>query len=160
MYKYLCLIILLFLIYGCRKVNEEHKISAEKFFRGVYGCNPSVVDNLAADNIYITYPIFEELFNTPKIKGRKAVKDFVTGFCNRWKDAQINIHESIAEANEVVLIWSFKARRVISSSNGTDSTGHMQSWGGITLYRFNDEGKISAEIGEESAPGPFERSFR
>ena len=28
----------------------------------------------------------------------------------------------------------------------------------ITLYRFDDDGKISAEIGEEGAPGPFERS--
>jgi hypothetical protein len=36
-------------------------------------------------------------------------------------------------------------------------TNEEHSWGGITLYRFDEEGKIVAEIGEESAPGPLER---
>ena len=35
--------------------------------------------------------------------------------------------------------------------------GREYSWGGITLFHFNESGKIIAEIGEESSPGPFER---
>ncbi len=159
--KCLWIIIIISIIIGCskngEKLNDEHKILAEKFIRGVYGCEPSVVDEFAADSVFITYPIFKELFNKPVIKGREAVKDFANVFCKRWKEAQITIHQSIAEGNKVVFVWSFSAIRVTTPGDA-DSGGSRQSWGGITLYRFNDAGKIVSEIGEESSPGPFKRS--
>jgi hypothetical protein len=127
----------------------ERKALAERFFRGVYGCDPSVVQELGGDDIVISYPIFQNLFDTPAIRGREAVEQFATGFCNRWKDAQITIHEAVAERDNVVLVWSFQARNVES--------GQQAAWGGITLFRFDGTGKIVAEIGEESEPGPVER---
>ncbi|MHC4090927.1 MAG: nuclear transport factor 2 family protein [Planctomycetota bacterium] len=127
----------------------DRKALAEQFFRGVYGCEPSVVPDLGADSILISYPIFEDLFNTPAIRGRENVEEFARGFCSRWKNAQITIREAIAEGDRVVLIWSFRARNVAS--------GQESSWGGISLFRFDDAGKIIAEIGEESDPGPLER---
>ncbi len=127
----------------------ERKAVAERFFRGVYGCEPSVVPELGGDDILISYPIFEDLFDTPAIRGRESVEQFATGFCSRWKDAEITIHEAIAEGDRVALLWSFQARNVAS--------GERSSWGGITLLRFDGTGKIVAEIGEESEPGPVER---
>jgi hypothetical protein len=138
-------------------MEAEHKALAERFFRGVYGCDPSVVDDLAGDDIVVSYPVFEKLFNTPAIRGREAVKEFAIGFCKRWTDAQIIIHETVAEEDRVILIWSFRARNVGSGQQGKPSTYQEHSWGGITLYRFDEFGKIVAEIGEESEPGPIER---
>ena len=74
---------------------------------------------------------------------------FVMNFSKRWKNAEVTIHEEIAEGNRVVLLWSFKADQV--------SNNQPSSWGGITILRFNKAGKIVAEIGEESEPGPQAR---
>jgi len=155
------LILLVLLVNACSNTSAdmeaERKAQAERFFRGVYGGDPSVVDDLAGDEIAATYPIFEKLFNTPVIKGREAVKKFATGFATRWTDAQITIHEAIAEDDRVVLLWSFRARNISTVQEDGQPTIQERSWGGITLIRFNESGKIVAEIGEESEPGPFKR---
>lgn len=138
-------------------VVSERKAIAERFFRGVYACDPTVVDDLASDDIVLSYPIFEKLFDVSAIRGRKAVKDFATGFCERWEDARVTVHEAVAEGDLVVLVWSFRARNVGSARPDVEPTNKEHSWGGITLYRFDEDGKIAAEIGEESAPGPLGR---
>ena len=134
---------------GPAEVPVDRKALAERFIRGVYGCEPSVVSELGGDSVLVSYPIFAELFNTPAFRGRENVEEFATGFCSRWKDAQITVHQAIAEGNQVVLMWSVRARNVASEETS--------SWGGLSLFRFDDSGRIIAEVGEESAPGPFER---
>lgn len=129
--------------------SATHKARAERFFRGVYGCVPSVVPELAADDVVVSYPVFQTLFDVSAIRGRDAVEEFATQFCSEWKEAEIEIDETVAEGANVVFLWSFQARNVAS--------GERESWGGITLYRFDDAGKIVAEIGEESEPGPAAR---
>jgi len=135
---------------------SERAAAAERFFRGVYACGPDAVAELAADDVVISYPIFQELFDKPAIEGRQAVIDFAAGFCKRWADAQITIHEAVTQGDRVVLVWSFQGRSV-AQADGKPADNQVRSWGGITLFRFNGEGKIVAEIGEESAPGPVER---
>lgn len=136
---------------------SERKAVAERFFRGVYGGDVSVVDELAAPDIVVSYPIFQELFNTPVIKGREATKEFARGFAQRWADASVTIHEAIAEDDQVVIVWSFRARNVGSARSDQPPSNQEEAWGGITLYRFNPEGEIAVEVGEESEPGPHER---
>jgi len=152
---------MLLVLIGCATSDDipatERKAQAERFFRGVYGCNPSVVDELAADSVEMSYPIFAELYNTPAFRGQEAVRGFAERFCSRWKEAQFTFHESLADGDNVVLVWSFRARFVGSESPGGPVSGEEQGWGGITLYQFDDSGKIAAEIGEESTPGPMAR---
>lgn len=140
-----------------RDLNAVHKEIGERYFRGVYGCDPSVVDDLTADDVFISYPVFKQLFNKSAIRGRKAVKDFVNGFCSRWKDSQITIHETVAEGNTTIFLWSFKALYVGPAQPNGPANNTEHSWGGITLIRFNDQGKIIEETGEESTPGPYSR---
>lgn len=162
MLKYYLSVLILLLLIGCNKkestIGNEYKTTAEQFLRGLYGCNPAVVDELADDSIFVTYPIFQKLFGKPAIRGRDSVKHFAEGFCKRWKDGEITIHSSVAEGNDVVFVWSFRAINVKSVMPDVEPTNSEESWGGITLFRFNKEGKIIAEIGEESTPGPFARS--
>jgi ketosteroid isomerase-like protein len=136
---------------------EQRKEMAEQLFRSIYGGDPSSIDNLVSDDIVSSYPIFEQIFGTKAINGRKALKGFAEGFNERWDDAQVTIHEAIAENKSVVLVWSFSAKRMKTAQDSSVVAGQQYSWGGITLFHFNDEGKIRAEIGEESSPGPFER---
>jgi hypothetical protein len=163
MYKYLFFALIIFLLIGCEhnynKNLAEYKTIAEEFFRGEYGCDTTVVDGLAADSIFVTYPIFQKIFGTTAIRGKEAVKNFSESFCERWKEVRININKTVAEGNDVVFVWSFSARNVGSPSPDVEPTNKVESWGGITLFRFNDKGKIIAEIGEESSPGPFARSI-
>jgi len=127
----------------------ERKLAAERFMRGVYDCEPSVVQELAADSVLISYPIFHEMFGTPAIRGEEDVEAFASRFCSRWKDVTLTITDAVADSDRVVFAWDFEARDVASDQR--------QRWGGITLYRFNASGKIVAEIGEESSPGPIAR---
>lgn len=142
---------------GAGGVREDRIASAERFFRGVYGGDSSVVDILASDDIVVSYPIFMSLFGAPAIRGRAAVREFASGFSIRWTDPRIDVHEAVGSNDRVVLVWSFRGRNVGSARPERQPTNREHSWGGITLYRFDTHGKIVAEVGEESEPGPMER---
>jgi predicted SnoaL-like aldol condensation-catalyzing enzyme len=132
---------------------SENKKSAEAFLNAIYGCKPEKIDSLADDRIVVSYPIFQELFNKPAISGKKAVKNFATGFCKKWSDPEVTVHRQIEEEDTVVLVWSYKASGIDSETGAKN----FSSWGGITYYRFNKDGKIIEEVGEESSPGPIGR---
>ncbi|HKK21111.1 MAG TPA: nuclear transport factor 2 family protein [candidate division Zixibacteria bacterium] len=127
------------------------------WFRGVYKSDPAVIESLGSDNVTVSYPVFQRLFNSPVIRGKEQVKAFARRFASKWAEPRITIHETITEANQVVLVWSFEARNVAPLREGAEASNEVESWGGITLIRFNDEGKVAAEVGEESDPGPFAR---
>jgi steroid delta-isomerase-like uncharacterized protein len=130
---------------------------AHKWFRGLYGADLLVMDELAAEEVALSYPVFQKLFDTPVIRGREQVKAFARRFVTKWAEPEMVIHETIEQGNQVVLVWSFKARNVAPLSEGVEASNEVHSWGGISLIRFNDDGKVTAEIGEEGTPGPIAR---
>lgn len=158
--KILALSILL-LLHACGGTGgsreAERKALVERFFRGLWGCDPAVIDELAAADIVVSYPIFQNLYQTPAIRGREAAKELSTNFCKTWAEAEFTIHEAVAEDDRVVLLWSFRARNVGPTQPGQPPTYREHGWGGMTFFRFDESNKIVAEIGEESEPGPFGR---
>lgn len=132
---------------------REFKNRAELLFHSVYEGNMEKIDQLISDDIIISYPIFEEIFNKKVIHGKEAYKRYAIGFNSRWEDCQVVIDEAVGEEDKVVLLWSFSAKRIDENSNGDQK----QHWGGITFFRFDKSGKIIEEIGEESSPGPYGR---
>lgn len=134
-------------------VNANKEQLAAEFLEGIYTGDTSVVDEIAAPDIVISYPIFSEVFDAPTIRGREAVTQFVTGFSGRWVDADVTVRHSIADGDTVVLVWEFEAR----PAGSADDESGRQAWGGITLYRFNRSDQIALELGEESTPGPAAR---
>jgi hypothetical protein len=137
-------------------LDEERKALAESFFRGVYGCDASVVDDLASPAVVVSYPVFETIYGAGSIKGITEVRAFAERFCGRWADPQITMHEALAEDDRVVLLWGFEARSTVPPDDGVPGEAR-QSWGGISMFRFDELGKIVLEVGEESDPGPFAR---
>ncbi len=125
---------------------------AERYFRGLYGCNPAVVEELASPDIVVTYPVFASLFGKPALRGRDAVTAFAEHFCRKWANAEVVFHDAVSDERRVVLLWSFSARDTEAEPGQAAS-----AWGGISLLRFDAKGKITAEIGEESTPGPMGR---
>lgn len=132
------------------------RASAEQWFRAVYRGDASIVDKMASDKIVVSYPIFEKLFKKPAISGREDVKKFAIRFGRKWTEQKVTIDEALVDGNKVVLIWTFEARPA-SVDQPTQSPSELQQWGGITFLRFDEDGKITQEIGEESNPGPIGR---
>lgn len=126
---------------------------AESFFDAVYGCAPERLTKLASPDVSISYPIFSTLYGTPVIRGLEAVAEFSGNFCRRWSDGVLSIDEAIVEGNRAVLVWSFSATDRMAS----DSSVARQSWGGISVFRFDEDGRVVEEFGEESTPGPTAR---
>ncbi len=145
---------------ACAKDGSEIDATREEiaieFLNGMYTGNPAVVDTLAAPDIVVSYPIFNEVFGTPSILGREAVRDFVVRFGKRWVDAEVTVHEVATDGDIVVVVWGFRARAA-NPEKADSSSLSERKWGGITLYRFDSEDRIILELGEESAPGPAAR---
>ena len=134
----------------------KRKSLAIDFLRGIYTGDSSVVDQIAASDIVVSYPIFTDVFNTPVIRGRDAVRDFAIGFGKRWIDASVTVRHVMADGDAVVLVWEFQARSADPDNSG-DAEQSREAWGGVTLYRFNESNEIMLELGEESTPGPVAR---
>lgn len=148
------------LIAGCNshdEIEERYKNIAEAFFRGLYGGDPSVIAEFAAEDIVVSYPIFQTLFNSPVVVGKEAVQNFAERFSTKWKEPEITVEEVIADGDVVVLVWSFRARDAFAETGSQSASDQKTSWGGISIFHFDDQGKIASEFGEESEPGPVAR---
>ena len=138
-------------------LRSERIATAEEYLRGIYGGDPSVVDRLTSEDIVVSYPIIQSVAGTPALRGHDAVRGLAERFSKKWSDPRLEIHETVFEGNRLAVLWSFSARSREKTSPGQSSSDSQYSWGGITLIHFDDQGKVSAEIGEESDPGPYER---
>ena len=134
----------------------SHTAAAEGFFRGVFGCDPNAIDAYGSEDVVVSYPIFQALYGTSKIEGREAVKEFAANFCRKWGDPRITVEQSVEEEDRVVLVWSFSAVDGAAAATAPNAAPR-ESWGGISAFRMDEQGKVTEEVGEESAPGPVAR---
>ena len=140
-----------------KETKQKPEMLAEQLFHNVYSGDLARIDSLVSDDMVASYPIFEKLFGTKAIRGREAYKKYAAHFNQVWTDAQITVNEAVTENKSVVLVWSFSAVRTKTTPDSSVVAGKKYSWGGITLFHFNDSGKINLETGEESSPGPIAR---
>jgi hypothetical protein len=101
----------------------------------------------------MSYPIFSERLGAPALEGLSAVEDFAASFCQRWSEPTVTVHEVVEGDGRVVLIWSYSAINQAQTSPGSIRS----SWGGISVFYFDEVGRVLLEVGEESTPGPFAR---
>jgi hypothetical protein len=139
---------------------EDLRAPAEQYLSAVYGCRSELVDSVVSDSIVASYPIFETVFGTSALRGREAVRRYAEGFCGRWADPELTIHEAVQDGRRVALVWEFRAVPTFGDSLNDSISAAPQSWGGITFLRFDEAGKVVLEVGEESTPGPMARISR
>ncbi|UCH59041.1 MAG: nuclear transport factor 2 family protein [Anaerolineales bacterium] len=84
-------------------MKDKLKELASQFFKGVHEGNPSIVEELVAEDSIATYPVFMRLFNLPALRGRKAYMDHAINFSSTWKNSKVTIHEIVAEGQKVSL---------------------------------------------------------
>ena len=150
---------LMLLLNSCSPLGnkQELKTIAERYFRGIYGCDSTVVyiSLLITSQSAIQYS--KKYLTNLQSRGHDAVKHFSSHFCSRWNEAKISFPGNCCRVKQGSFDMDFKARNVGALQPDVPPTGEVKSWGGISLIRFNKAGKIEAEIGEESEPGPIER---
>jgi hypothetical protein len=141
------------LLVGCggnlQVPTAAHKASAERFIQGVYGGDDSVIQELASPDIVVSYPAFT-------VRGVEGVRELSKSFADGCDDYRTTIHETIAEGDRVVLVWSGHGRCAASDGSNPDVKEEV-SMGGITVFQFDTNGKIVQELGEDSMPGPYAR---
>lgn len=149
-------IVVLVLFAGCSDQGSANEETAQRFFRAVYGCSGESLDSLASPDVRMSYPIFEERLGTSVLEGREAVKEFSSGFCQRWSDPEVAIDKVVSGPGVVALVWSYSAVSAVDAGPAPTRS----AWGGISVFELDAQGRVAAEYGEESTPGPTARMAR
>lgn len=138
-------------------MEDSLPLIAERYMRALYSGDIGQIENLVCEDIVISYPIFKKVLDTPAIQSRESAKAFAIHFSSKWTDSRLKIHESVSEGKKVVLLWEFSARSIAPPSPDQPAMNERSTWGGITLIEFDSSGRVRAEVGEESTPGPIGR---
>ena len=125
---------------------EENKAIARRFVRVWDTDDPSILDELAAPDIRVSYPILPG-----PIKGVAAFKDVLAGIRAGLPDITIQVGNVIAEGDFVVAPWTIRGTH-LGGLLGIPPSGQQVTWGGITIYRIED-GRVIDERGEEDGLG-------
>src|SRR5437868_2420168 len=120
---------------------EENKAIVRRFVQ-VWGKGSlNTVDELAAPNLSVSYPLLPET-----VHGPEAFKQVLLMVRSGLPDADASIEDEIAEGDKVVVRWRMGGTHT-GELMGIPPTGKQVTWTGITIYRLTD-GKIVEEKGE------------
>jgi steroid delta-isomerase-like uncharacterized protein len=125
---------------------EENKAIALRFARVWDTDDPSILDELAAPGIRVSYPILPG-----PIQGAGAFKEVLAGVRAGLPDIKIEVGDVVAEGDVVVAPWTMSGTH-LGALMGIPPSGNAVSWKGITIYRIED-GKVVDERGEEDGLG-------
>jgi steroid delta-isomerase-like uncharacterized protein len=125
---------------------EENKAIALRFARVWDTDDPSILDELAAPDIRVSYPILPG-----PIQGAEVFKEVLAGVRSGLPDIKIEIGNVIAEGDFVVAPWTISGTH-LGDLMGIPPSGRRVTWGGVTIYRIED-GKVVDERGEEDGLG-------
>ena len=125
---------------------NENKVVARRFIQ-VWGPeNVGLVDELAAPDITVIYPVLRE-----PLRGAAAFKQLLAHFHAACPDVEISADEQIAEGDSVVTRWRVNGTHR-GELLGISPTGRSLAWTGITIHRLVG-GRVVEARGEEDALG-------
>ncbi len=119
---------------------EENKALAARFIQAWTAGGQGVVDDLAAPDLVVYYSHFPQ-----PVHGRKMFQELLALTFSRLPDMRMTAHEFIAEADRVVVRWTYTATQTVEVF-GYRPTGRQVEVSGITIYRIRD-GQVIEEIG-------------
>ncbi len=125
---------------------QENKDIARRFNLVWGNAGLDIIDELAAPELTVHYPIFPQV-----IRGPVSFKQLMTTFHVAFPDASITIDDEIAEDDKVVIRWTFSGTHKGRLMNIPPSSKQVR-WTGITIYKIKN-GKVIEEIGEEDFLG-------
>lgn len=129
---------------------EENKAIAQRFAQVWNRGGTEVIDELAAPDLVVSYPLLPE-----ELHGPEAFKQFIVSLYTAFPDIGLRIDDLIAEGDKVVGRWTIWGTHH-GDLPGLPATGKRAEWSGITIYRIVD-GKVVEERGEEDALGALQQ---
>lgn len=134
-----------------RTVEQNKETVKEWFQRYWVDQDPTVVDDLATDDIKFYYPL------QGRQQGKQAVKDIQRVFATAFPDLTFwVVGDLVAEGDYVTGRWEGKGTHTgpafdhLPVGSLPEHSGKEVRYTGITIYRLVD-GKIAEEYGEEDA---------
>jgi len=125
---------------------DENKALTRRFIQVWAPGNLSVLDELAAPDIMVIYPVLGE-----PVRGAVAFKQLLAHFHAACPDVEISVQEQIAEGDSVVTRWNVRGTHR-GEFLGVPPAGRPLGWTGITIHRLVG-GRVMEERGEEDALG-------
>jgi steroid delta-isomerase-like uncharacterized protein len=134
----------------CRMSREQNEAIARRFIQ-VWGVgNLEIVDELAASNISVYYPLLGDTLH-----GREAFKQTLLAVNTNLPITDVVCEEVFAQDDKVLLRWSVRATHT-GVFLGVPPTGKRVVWTGITVYHIVD-GKVIEERGESDVLGVLQQ---
>jgi steroid delta-isomerase-like uncharacterized protein len=119
---------------------EENKAIAQRFAQvWTAGCL-HIVDELAAPDIVVSYPIPPE-----PLRGTEAFKGFLAGLMEGLPDAVVTVDDMIAEGDKVACRWTMRGTHK-GPLFGFPATEKQVEILGFTFYRIAG-GRVAEESG-------------
>lgn len=119
---------------------EANKTIARRFAQVWAPGNFGILDELAAPNLIVSYPVPPE-----PIHGPEAFKILLAQIFGGLPDASVSVDEEIAEADKVALRWTLRGTHK-GELLGIPPTNRSVELTGITFYRIIG-GKVVEEKG-------------
>lgn len=119
---------------------EDNKAIAHRFAQVWAAGGLHIVDELAAPDIVVSYPIPPE-----PIRSAEAFKAFLTELITGLPDATITVDDMIAEDDKVACRWTMRGTQE-GPLFGFPPTGRSIQISGFTFYRIAS-GKVVEETG-------------
>ena len=125
---------------------EQNKANARRFYEEVWNQgNLDVIDQLADPNVVGHDPVGGE------IRGREALRQFVSGNRTAFPDLRITIEDQVAEGDKVVTRWSSRGTHK-GDLMGIAPTGKQTRVTGISIDRYSG-GKVVEDYTDWDALG-------
>lgn len=125
---------------------EQNKAIAKRFAQVWAAGELHIVDELAAPDIVVSYPIPPE-----PLHGAEAFKAFLTEFIAGLPDAVVTVDDTVAEGDKVACRWTVRGTQD-GPLFGFPPSGRSVQISGFTFYRISD-GKVVEEMGMGNALG-------
>ena len=114
---------------------------ARRFIHAWNADHLHVVDELADENLTVSYTHFPESFQGPE-----EFKEMLSQTHRHFPDLTIKIDEVIADGNQAVVHWRYRGTFQEGEMFGVEASGQSVEVTGMTRYHIAD-GKIQREQG-------------
>ena len=111
---------------------RENKAIAHRFGQVWAAGGLDIVDELAAPDIVVTYPVPPE-----PIRGAEAFKAFLTEVLAGLPDAEVSVDDTIAEGDKVACRWTMRGTHE-GPLFGFPASGKAVEVSGMTFFRIAD----------------------
>ncbi len=129
-------------------MSQRNTQVVDRWFTEYWGeLNPDIVDELAADDILLRYPLGGES------RGHEEVKNRIIGFKEMFPDGGFELtDELIAEDDRIVARWEGEGTHTgpaweLPIGVLPEASGRTVQYTGITVYHVRN-GKVAEEYGE------------